>query len=83
MTYNNPTPSQSTTLTASERSREARRLLEMLREEDKNNNAIQGRLTNNALGFVQARWLEMDLGGQINVTENQLLFLRDIWAKFA
>jgi len=81
MTYNNPTPSQSTTLTASERSREARKILEMLREERPED--LERKLTQKARDFVQGRWLEMDLGGQLNVTENQYWFLQDIWGKFA
>ena len=81
MTYNNPTPSQSTTLTAEERSREARRLLTLLREEDQS--AVERKLSRNAMDLIQAKWLEMDLGGQVNVTENQLFYLRDSWSKFA
>lgn len=81
MAYNNPTSNQSTTLTAAERSREARRILEMLREEDQSE--VERRLTTNAMSLVEAKWLEMDLGGQVGVTEGQLLFLRDIWSKFA
>jgi len=80
MAYNNPTPSQSTTLTAEERSKEARRILTMLREEDQDE--VEHRLTVRALEFVQGKWLEMDLGGQVSVTENQLFWLRDLWQKF-
>ena len=80
MAYNNPTPSQSTTLTAEERSKEAQRILTMLREEDQNE--VERRLTVRALEFVQGKWLEMDLGGQVSVTENQLFWLRDLWQKF-
>ena len=80
MAYNNPTPSQPTTLTAEERSKEARRILTMLREEDQDE--VERRLTVRALEFVQGKWLEMDLGGQVSVTENQLFWLRDLWQKF-
>jgi hypothetical protein len=81
MPYNNPTPSQSTTLTAAERSKEARRILEMLREEPGDD--LDRKLTPRAYDFVTSKWIEMDLGGQLNITENMLLFLRDIWGKFA
>jgi hypothetical protein len=81
MAYNNPTPSQSTTLTASERSKEARRILEMLREEK--TDALESRLTSRAHDFVRSKWLEADLGGQLNVTEAQYFWLQDIWSKFA
>lgn len=80
MTYNNPTPSQSTTLTAAERSKEARRILEMLREEDQSE--VERKLTTATLGFVQAKWMEVDLGGALNITENQYWWLQDIWSKF-
>lgn len=80
MPYNSPSPSQSTTLTASERSREARRILEMLREE--NEQAISDKLSPRAQEFVSGKWLEMDLGGQINVSESQLFWLRDLKSKF-
>ena len=81
MTYNNPSPSQSTTLTPAERSREARKILGLLREEDERD--LYRKLTGDALRFLQAKWLEMDLGGELNVTPDQLLWLRDLWAKFA
>lgn len=81
MAYNNPTPEQSTTLTASERSKEARKILEMLREEKAED--LDRNLTPKAYDFVTSKWIEMDLGGQLNITENQLLFCRDIWSKFA
>jgi len=81
MTYNNPSPSQSTTLTPAERSREARKILGLLREEDERD--LYRKLTGDALRFLQAKWLEMDLGGELNVTPDQLLWLRDSWAKFA
>jgi hypothetical protein len=81
MAYNNPSPSQSTTLTADERSREARKILTLLRNEP--GEELERRLTDRALGFVQSGWLQMELGGQLNISENQLLFLRDIWSKFA
>ena len=81
MTYNNPTPSQSTTLTAAERSKEARKILEMLREESDSD--LERKMTRKARDFIEGRWLEMDLGGQLNVTENMLLWLRDIWQNFA
>lgn len=80
MPYNNPSPSQSTTLTAAERAKEARRILEMLREEDQSE--VERRFTSNALSFVESKWLEMDLGGQVNVTESQLFWLRDLKSKF-
>jgi hypothetical protein len=81
MAYNNPTPAQSTTLTAEERAKEARKILEMLHEEDQDE--VERKLTGRALEFVQGKWLEMDLGGQVNVTPNQYWWLQDIWSKFA
>ena len=81
MPFNNPNPSQSTTLTAEERSREARKILGLLREEDQNE--VERKLTRDAMIFVRAKLLEMDWGGQLNVTPDQLFWLRSIWDKFA
>ena len=81
MTYNNPTPSQSTTLTASERSREARRILSMLREEREEE--LERKLTQKARDFIAAKWLEMDLGGQLVISVDQYFWLQDCWSKFA
>jgi hypothetical protein len=81
MTYKNFSSQPTSILTASERSREARRILEMLREED--SSELERKLTDRAREFIQAKWLEMDLGGQLNVTEAQYWWLMDSWAKFA
>lgn len=81
MPYNNPSPSQSTTLSAAERGREARRILTMLREEDEER--LERKLSARAREFVQQKWIEMDLGGVVEVTPDQLMWLRDIWQKFA
>jgi hypothetical protein len=81
MPYNNPSPSQSTTLTAAERSKEARRILEMLREEPEED--LERKLSARAQEFVSAKWLEMDLGGQLNVTPDQYWWLQDLWSRFA
>lgn len=82
MTYNNPSPHQSTTLTAAERSTEARRILTMLREEPKDD--LECKLTGKAKGFVESKWVEMDFGGKLeNVTIDQYFWLMDIWSKFA
>jgi len=84
MPYNNPSSSQSTTLTADERSREARRILTMLRDEaDRDADAWERKLTMRAKDFISSKWLEMSLGGQLYVTENQYFWLQDIWSKFA
>ena len=82
MPYNNPSPSQSTTLTASERAKEARRILTMLREEPKED--LERKLTPKAKGFVEAKWMEMDFGGSLaGITIDQYFWLMDIWDKFA
>jgi hypothetical protein len=81
MPYFNPTPSQSTTLSAAERASEARRLLTLLREEREED--LERNLTGEARRFIAAKWMELDLGGQLNITENQLLWLRDSWSRFA
>ena len=81
MGYNNPAPAQSTTLAAAERSHEARRILQMLREEDQDE--VKRKLTVRAREFVQEKWIEMDLGEGLSLTENQYWWLQDIWAKFA
>ena len=82
MPYNNPSPHQSTTLTAVERARESRRILTMLREEPKDD--LERKLTGKARGFVEAKWLEMDFGGKLeSITIDQYWWLMDIWEKFA
>ena len=81
MTYFNPTPSQSTTLSPAERAAEARRLLTLLREEDEGE--MERKLTQHARSLLAAKWLEVDLGGQLVISENTLLFLRDMWSRFA
>jgi hypothetical protein len=63
MAYNNPSPHQSTTLTAAERAKEARRILTMLREEPTDD--LEQKLTAKAMGFVEGKWLEMDFGGKL------------------
>ena len=82
MTYNNPAPHQSTTLTQAERSIEARRILTMLREEPKDD--LETKLTPKAKQFVHAKWLEMDFGGKLeHITIDQHFYLQDIWSRFA
>jgi hypothetical protein len=53
MPYNNPSPSQSTTLTPAERAREARRILIMLREEPRDD--LERKLTPKAKDFITAK----------------------------
>jgi hypothetical protein len=82
MPYNNPSPSQSTTLTAAERAKEARRILTMLREEPKDD--LEAKLTGKARNFVESKWLEMDFGGRLEaITVDQYFWLMDIWSRFA
>jgi hypothetical protein len=82
MPYNNPTPHQSTTLTQAERSKEARRILTMLREEPKDD--LETKLTGKAKSFVEQKWFAMDLGDQLNnITIDQYFWLMDIWSRFA
>jgi hypothetical protein len=82
MGYNNPNPSQSTTLTASERAGEVRKILSLLREESAED--LERKLTDKARRFVEAKQLEMDLGGQLeNISIDAYWWLVDIWAKFA
>jgi hypothetical protein len=82
MPYNNPTPHQSTTLTQAERSKEARRILTMLREESKDD--LERKLTGKAKAFVEQKWFAMDLGDQLNsITIDQYFWLQSIWDKFA
>jgi hypothetical protein len=80
MAYNNPNPAQSTTLTADERAAEARRILTLLREEPEDD--LERKLTGKARGFIAAKWLEMDLGGQLTISPDQLFWLRDSLEKF-
>jgi hypothetical protein len=80
MAYNNPTPSQSTTLSPAERAAEARRLLTLLREEPEEE--LERKLTAKARRFVLSKWMEMDLGGQLNISPSQLFWLRDLFEKF-
>jgi flagellar biosynthesis regulator FlaF len=79
--YNNPTPDQSTTLSAEERSREAERILNLLRAERLS--ALEEKLTASALDFVRKFWHEQNLWDKVVVSPNQLLWLRDIWSKLA
>ncbi|HUD74469.1 MAG TPA: hypothetical protein VMQ76_05300 [Terracidiphilus sp.] len=82
MPYNNPSPSQSTTLTPVERAKEARRILTMLREESKDD--LKRKLTPKAINFVQTKWLEMDWGGKLEgISPDQYHWLQDIWQNFA
>jgi hypothetical protein len=78
--YNNPLPEQSTTLTAAERAAEARKILTLLREEREED--LERKLTGKAHRFVEAKWLEMDLGGQLTISPDQLFWLRDSLEKF-
>jgi hypothetical protein len=81
MAYNNPTPEKSTTLTADERAIEATRLVSLLSEVDEDD--LVRSLTASALGFVQDKMMEASLGGRVSATPSQLLWLRDLWSKFA
>ena len=79
MAYNTFGPCS--TLTDAERSHEARKILEMLREE--NEQDLERGLSERTREFVQRLWVEMDLGGGgVVVNEKQLWYLRDIWQKF-
>lgn len=79
--YNNPTPSQSTTLTTAERAKEACRILNMLREESKDD--LEAKLTPKAESFIESKWLEMDFGGKLEtITIDQYFYLQDIWSRF-
>ena len=80
MAYNNPRPEQSTTLTAAERAAEARKILTLLRGEREED--LERKLTGKAHRFVEAKWLEMDLGGQLTISPDQLFWLRDSLEKF-
>lgn len=82
MTYNLHGPSS--TLTPAERSREARRLLALLRAEDQDE--VERRLTPAALAFVDKMWDAIDLlpeGAELSLTDSQLYWLLNIWNKFA
>lgn len=85
MAYNLLGPSL--TLTPDERAAEAGRLLDLLAGEDEA--GLQRRLSQNAINFLQRKWLEKDLGlraggsAGVAVSEKELLWLRDIWSKFA
>ena len=87
MPYNNPSPSQSTTLSPAERSAEARRLLRLLRDEG--DELLVARLTNSAYAFVQQQLEQLDLLEEMGskadlvVSISQLHWLRDLWARFA
>ena len=87
MPYNNPSPSQSTTLSPAERSAEARRLLRLLRDEG--DDQLCARLTNSAYSFVQQQLDQLELLEEMGskadlvISPNQLLYLRDLWARFA
>jgi hypothetical protein len=86
MSYNLPNQSQSTTLTADERGREARRLLNLLQSEG--DDVLQSRLTRNAYQFVQEKLGELELleemgsKAELVVSTSQLFWLRDLWEKF-
>lgn len=83
MTYN-LNGSSSSTLTPAERSRETRRLLALLREEDQDE--LEHVLSSRATDFMQEMWDAVDLlpeGTDLSLTDSQLYFLRDIWNKFA
>ena len=79
MTYNLFGPAL--TLTPDERAAEAKRLLEILsRETDED---LKRRLTPAALKFLQEKWVEESFGGAgVAVSEKELLWLRDLKAKF-
>lgn len=87
MPYNNPSPAQSTTLSAAERSAEARRLLRLLADEG--DSTLAARLTPAAYLFIQQQLDQVELleemgsKAELVVSPSQLLWLRDLWAKFA
>lgn len=67
--------------TAAERAREARQILAALREELSED--LERKLTGKARRFLEAKWLEMDLGGRLeNITVDQYWWLQDLKSKF-
>lgn len=88
MPYNLPNQSQSTTLTATERSVEAKRLLSLLRDEG--DSVLQANLPSSAYQFVNQKLNELELLAEMGskaelvlaVSTAQLFWLRDLWAKF-
>lgn len=81
MAYNLHGPSS--TLSPSERSQEARRILRILESESEED--LSSKLTVNALSFLRDLWLRESMlprGGELLVTDAQLYFLRDIKDKF-
>ena len=82
MAYNIHGPSS--TLSSAERSAEALRLLDLLRSEDQEE--LDRRLSTRALEFLDRLWSAQSLltrGQELSVSEPQLLWLRDLWGKFA
>jgi hypothetical protein len=74
--------SQSSTLTAEERSKEAIRLIALL---DTIDDEELGTLTDRAQSFVNRLRLEASLlaeGAVLPISDAQLFWLRDLWAKF-
>jgi hypothetical protein len=76
--YNNPTPEQSTTMTAVEREREAGKILALLREESD----LDRKITRDARQFLNRMWQEEELWGKVVVSPEQLWWLRDLKSKF-
>lgn len=69
------------TLTADERAAEAKRLLDILGREDEED--LERRLSPAALKFLREKWVAASLGGVgVAVSEQQLLWLRDLKSKF-
>lgn len=76
------------TLTATERSVEAKRLLGLLRDEG--DSVLQANLTSSAYQFVNQKLNELELLAEMGskaelvlaVSTAQLFWLRDLWAKF-
>lgn len=80
MTYN--TFSRASTLSPAEMSAEARRILDLLEQEDQEE--LERRLSPRAVAFVEEMQMARSLAGdgEVAVTEKMLWFLRDIKSKF-
>ena len=69
------------TLTADERAAEAKRLLEILGREDEED--LERRLSPGAMTFLREKFVAASFGGAgVPVTEQQLIWLRDLKSKF-
>lgn len=83
MSYNYPSPDQSSTLTATERSAEAICILNLLRKESDDD--LERKLTTAVKQFLSGLWMQQDFllaGGELRVSVSQLLWLRDLKGKF-